>query len=114
MAVMHVRVVSPETVVFEGEAAGLVAPAWDGQVGVLPGHAPMIALLGVGVLDVDLPAGGSHRYHVAGGVMKVVDDQVTVLTEYAGKEPPSEVPASARVHPDDITESSALAGNPLV
>lgn len=114
MSVMHVRVVSPETVVFEGEASSLVAPAWDGQVGVLPGHAPMMALLGMGVLDIDLPGGGSHRFHVAGGVLKVVDDQVTVLTEYAGKEPPQQVPDIARIYPEDITESSALAGNPLV
>jgi F-type H+-transporting ATPase subunit epsilon len=114
VATMHVRVVSPETVVFQGEAAGLVAPAWDGYVGVLPGHAPMMALLGVGVLDVDLPGGGSQRFHVAGGVLKVVENQVTVLTEYAGKEPPEVVPEGARIHPEDITESSALAGNPLV
>jgi F-type H+-transporting ATPase subunit epsilon len=111
---MHVRVVSPEAVVFEGQATGLVAPAWDGRVGVLPGHAPMIALLGVGVLDIDVPGGGSHQFHVAGGVLKVVDDQVTMLTEYAGSEPPETVPEGARIDPDDVIESSAVAGNPLV
>lgn len=114
MAVLNVRVVSPQSVVFEGEAASLVAPSWDGQVGVLPGHAPMITLLGAGTLDVDLPGGGSHRFHVAGGVLKVVSDEVTVLTEYAGEEPPEVLPEGARIEPDDITTAGATAGNPLV
>ena len=55
---LHVRVVSPEELLFEGVAASVVAPAWDGKVGVLPGHAPMIALLGSGELSIDRPAGG--------------------------------------------------------
>ena len=57
---LGVRVVSPEKVVYEGRASSLVAPAWDGQVGILPGHAPFLALLGSGELTVDLPAGGSE------------------------------------------------------
>ena len=86
---LSVRVVSPAEIVFEGEAASLVAPAWDGQVGVLPGHAPLLTLLGSGELAVDLPGGGSERFHVAGGVMKVEAGVVTVLAEYAGTEPPA-------------------------
>ncbi len=114
MATLHVRVVSPETIVYEGEASSIVAPAWDGQLGVLPGHAPLMALLGAGTLDIDLPGGGSHRFHVAAGVVKVLDDQVTVLTEYAGEEPPEVVPEGAHLHPEDFTEDAASAGNPLV
>lgn len=101
MATLNVRVVSPDRVVFEGEASALVAPAWDGQVGVLPGHAPMLALVGAGALTVDRPGGGSDTYHVAGGVLKVERNTVTLLTEYAGTEPPEEVPASAIVYAED-------------
>lgn len=104
MASLSVRVVSPEKIVFEGEASALVAPAWDGQVGVLPGHAPMLALLGAGELNVDRPGGGSDSFHVAGGVLKVERDNVTLLTEYAGDEPPSEVPASAVVYAEDVED----------
>jgi F-type H+-transporting ATPase subunit epsilon len=104
VAVIEVRVVSPGATVFQGEATSLVAPAWDGRVGVLPGHAPMIALLGAGVLDVDLPGGGSQSFHVAGGVLKVLDDHVTVLTEYAGKEPPTDLPEGVVIHPEDIAD----------
>ncbi len=81
--VLSVTVVSPEHVVFKDDVVGLVAPAWDGMVGVLPKHAPMLALLGVGVLALDLPGGGSRSFRVSGGVLKVERDQVIVLTEQA-------------------------------
>ncbi len=99
---LSVRVVSPEREVFRGSAASVVAPAWDGMVGILPGHAPLITLLGHGVLAVDLPDGGSERFHVAGGVLKVEGDEVVVLTEYAGDEPPESVPPEAIIHPEDV------------
>jgi len=108
---IHVRVVSPEKVVYEGDASALVAPAWDGKVGILPGHAPLLALLGAGELSVEAPGGGSKTYHVAGGVLKVEASQVTVLTEYAGAEPPPDLAAGTVVQPEDVVEASA--GNPL-
>ncbi|RMH14877.1 MAG: ATP synthase F1 subunit epsilon [Gemmatimonadetes bacterium] len=108
---LKLRVVSPERSVFDGDAAALVAPAWDGRVGVLPGHAPLITLLGHGELVIDLPAGGSQTFQVAAGVLMVESDQVTVLTEYADVEPPSELPAAAVLHMDDVVETTA--GNPL-
>lgn len=101
---LKVRVVSPEKVVFEGEASAVVAPAWDGQVGILPSHAPMLALVGSGELSIERPGGGSDTFHVAGGVLKVERDHVTVLTEYAGTEPPAEVPASAIVYAEDVED----------
>lgn len=107
---LRVRVVSPAKVVFEGDAAALVAPGWDGMVGILPGHAPFLSLIGVGALTVDLPGGGSEAFHVAGGVLKVLENKVTVLTEYAGSEPPTEIPPEAILHPEDVFVS---AGNPL-
>ena len=98
---LKVRVVSPDRIVFEGEASAVVAPAWDGQVGILPSHAPMLALVGSGKLNIERPGGGSDTFHVAGGVLKVERNQVTLLTEYAGTEPPAVVPADARVYAED-------------
>ena len=66
MADLEVRVVSPEALLFEGASSSVVAPAWDGKVGILPGHAPMIALLGSGELTIDLFEGGSETFFVAG------------------------------------------------
>ncbi len=101
---LSVRVVSAEEAVYEGAAASVVAPVWDGQVGILPGHAPMIALLGHGELAIDGPEGGSEIFYVAAGVIKVEDNKVTVLTEYAGSGPPAELPAAAILSPEDVEE----------
>jgi F-type H+-transporting ATPase subunit epsilon len=103
LATLQVRVVSPAKVFFEGEAASVVAPAWDGKVGILPRHAPMIALLGAGPLSIDQPGGGSVEIHVAGGVLQVEDNRVTVLTEYAGDvaPDPDRIPTDM-MRPEDI------------
>ena len=102
MTPLEVRVVSPDRTVFEGRATSVVAPAWDGRVGILRGHAPMITLLGQGELVVDRSGGGSATFHVAGGVLKVEDDRVTVLTEYAGEKPPGVLPEGVLIEREDL------------
>ena len=79
---LRVSVVSPESTLYEGEADMVVAPAWDGELGVLRGHAPLLALLGEGSLRVRA-ADGEHRFHIAGGFLQVANDVVTVLSERA-------------------------------
>ena len=76
---LKVSVISPEKVLYEGEAASVVAPAYDGEVGILTGHAPMMTLLGTGSLRI----GGGQSFQIAGGFMQVVDDTVRVVTEKA-------------------------------
>ena len=113
-AALTVRVVSPESTVFDGEARSLVAPSWDGQVGILGGHAPFMTLLGAGELTLDLSDGGSEVFFIVGGFMKVENDEILVLAEYAGKEPPPEgLPPGAVYHPDDDEELFSMPGNPL-
>lgn len=79
---LTVSVISPERTVFEGQADMVVAPAWDGEIGILRGHAPLVILLGDGELRVQGP-GGEQRFHVAGGFMQVAENVVTVLSERA-------------------------------
>ena len=79
---LKVSVISPERVLFEGEARSVVAPAFDGEVGILPQHAPMMTLLGRGVLRLDGPS-GEQRFTVEGGFLQVADDEVRVVTERA-------------------------------
>lgn len=79
---LRVAIISPEKTIYEGEADMVVAPAWDGEVGVLRGHAPMLVLLGAGEMRVS-SGGSEQRFRVEGGFMQVADDVVTVLSESA-------------------------------
>jgi F-type H+-transporting ATPase subunit epsilon len=79
---LHVVVLSPERTVFDGAADSVVAPAYNGSLGILRGHAPLMALLGEGSLRITT-GGQEHRYTVAGGFLQVADNQVTVLSERA-------------------------------
>jgi F-type H+-transporting ATPase subunit epsilon len=78
---MQVTVISPDASMFDGEADAVIAPAYDGQVGILPNHAPFMTLLGEGTLTVRR-AGTASRFSVRGGFMQVVDNRVRVVTEH--------------------------------
>lgn len=79
--VMELRVVTPAAVVFEGAVRSIIAPAWDGLAGVLPGHAPYLTALGEGPLEVDTGSGQRQTFHLSGGVMKVEANRVDVLAD---------------------------------
>jgi F-type H+-transporting ATPase subunit epsilon len=83
---LQVVVISPERTIFDGSADSVIAPAWDGEVGILRGHAPLMALLGAGDLRVR-SAGKVEHFHVEGGFLQVVDNVVTVLSERAETAP---------------------------
>ena len=78
---MQVTVISPEASMFDGEADAVVAPAFDGKVGILPNHAPFMTLLGEGTLTVR-HAGAASRFSIRGGFLQVVDNRVRVVTEH--------------------------------
>jgi F-type H+-transporting ATPase subunit epsilon len=80
LIVLRVSVISPEASLFEGDASAVVAPAFDGEVGILTGHAPMMTLLGKGVLRVE-GSSGQRTFSIEGGFLQVVKDQVRVVTE---------------------------------
>jgi F-type H+-transporting ATPase subunit epsilon len=79
---LQVSVISPERTIFEGQAEQVVAPAWDGEVGILRGHAPMLVLLGEGEVRIR-SAAQDQRFQIAGGFLQVADDHVTILSEHA-------------------------------
>jgi len=79
---MKVSVVSPEQALYDGDATAVVAPAFDGEVGILPRHAPFLTLLGTG--DLVIRSGsGARRFRVEGGFLQVVADRVRVVAEQA-------------------------------
>lgn len=79
---LTVSVISPEALLFEGSTDSVVAPAFDGEVGILTGHAPLMTLLGRGVLRIGSGA-EAKWFTVEGGFLQVVDNQVRVVTEKA-------------------------------
>ena len=81
---LNVSVISPEKTLFEGSVDSVVAPAFDGEVGILPGHAPMMTLLGKGTLKLGTE-GRAGRFSVEGGFLQVVDNAVRVVTERASQ-----------------------------
>jgi len=78
---LKVQVISPEATLFEGEAQSVIAPAFDGEVGILTGHAAMVTTLGAGVLRL----GDGQAFRVEGGFLQVADNEVRVVTEKAVK-----------------------------
>jgi F-type H+-transporting ATPase subunit epsilon len=79
---LTVTVISPEAILFEGETDSVIAPAYDGELGILTGHAPMMTLLGRGTLRLGA-GGGTRRFTIEGGFLQVVDNQVRVVTDRA-------------------------------
>ena len=77
---MRVTVISPEAAIFDGEADAVTAPAYDGQVGILPRHAPFTTLLGRGPLVVTSGT-TRHRFEVNGGFLQAVHNTVRVVAE---------------------------------
>ena len=78
---MEVLVISPERTVFQGQAESLVAPAHDGEVGILPKHAPFMTLLGKGTLSIR-EGGATRKFRVQGGFLQVVSNTVRIVAEH--------------------------------
>ena len=76
---LHVSVISPEASLFEGDASSVIVPAFDGEVGILTGHAPMMTLLGKGELRIDGDSG--KKFTIEGGFLQVLGNNVRVVTE---------------------------------
>ena len=79
---MAVEVVSPEAILYHGHATSVQVPAYDGLLGILPRHAPLLALLGRGVLTLRT-ASGDLRFQVGGGFVQVRNNVVRVVAEEA-------------------------------
>ncbi len=80
---MRVSVISAERSVFDGEADAVVAPAYDGFVGILPRHAPFMTLLGQGIVKIQT-GGTVTRLSVMGGFLQVASNVVRIVSRRAG------------------------------
>ena len=80
---LQLVVVTPEKTVLDEPVSGLRLPLYDGQIGILPGRAPMIGRLGYGELKITGIDGRERSYFVDGGFVQVNGPIVSVLTNRA-------------------------------
>ena len=82
MATIHFDLVSPEKLAFSGEVDQVDIPGWEGDFGVLAGHAPVVAAVRPGILTI-ISGGTRTKLIVLGGLAEVSDDRLTVLADVA-------------------------------
>jgi F-type H+-transporting ATPase subunit epsilon len=80
---LQVELVSADSRVWSGEASMIVARTVDGEMGVLPGHAPVLSVLAAGQVRVTPVEGGQVVAQVDGGFLSVEHDRVIVASERA-------------------------------
>lgn len=85
---LHVEVVSAERSIWSGEAVNIIARTVEGDIGVLPGHSPVVALLQPSAVEIYTPDGNREVIAVDDGFISVAQGRVSVLSSFArlGKE----------------------------
>jgi len=83
MNTIHVDVVSAEESIFSGEARFVALPGESGELGVYPRHTPLITLVKAGSVRIEMADGSEEFVFVAGGIIEVQPDRVTVLSDTA-------------------------------
>lgn len=80
---LRLVLVTPEKTLLDQPIADLRFPLYDGQMGVLPGRAPLVGRLGTGELRFTDEAGVHHSYFIDGGFVQIKGEVVTILTNRA-------------------------------
>ena len=83
MNTIHVDVVSAEESLFSGAARFVALPGEAGELGILPKHTPLISRIKPGSVRIELPDGSEEFIFVAGGILEVQPNCVTVLSDTA-------------------------------
>ena len=80
---IHVDVVSAEEQIFSGEAEFVALPGEAGELGIYPKHTPLITRIKPGAVRIEKADGGEEFVFVAGGILEVQPNRVTVLADTA-------------------------------
>ena len=83
MAGLHFELVSPARLLFSGDVASVNIPGTEGEMGILPGHAPVLSTLRPGVVVINKETGAPEKIFVRGGFAEVNPSGLTVLAETA-------------------------------
>ncbi|MFH4354312.1 MAG: F0F1 ATP synthase subunit epsilon [Neisseriaceae bacterium] len=81
---MHVEVVSNEEYIYSGEASFIVVSTYQGELGIYPGHTPIMSLLKPGALRIVIPTEQKEELiALSGGLIEVQPERVTILSDVA-------------------------------
>ena len=83
MAGLHFELVSPARLLFSGDVASVTLPGTEGEMGIYPGHSPVLTTLRPGIVTVTRDGGASERIFVKGGMAEVNPQGLTLLAEVA-------------------------------
>ena len=79
---LHLEIVTPEKLAYADDVDSVQLPGSEGELGVLPHHAPLLTMLGVGELRIR-KAGAEESFAIVGGFLQVRPDRVVVMAETA-------------------------------
>ena len=79
---LHLEIVTPERLAYSDEVDSVQLPGSEGELGVLPHHAPLVSMLGVGELRIR-KGGAEESFAIVGGFLQVRPDKVVVMAETA-------------------------------
>lgn len=80
---LRVELVAADQAVWAGDAKMVIAKTIEGEIGLLPGHEPMLAILGAGEVRITLPTGETIKANAEDGFLSVEHDVVTVVARHA-------------------------------
>lgn len=80
---LQVELVSPERILYSGEAEMVILRAGGGDIAFLTGHAPFLGALGIGAVRIQKVGGGEEQAAVHGGFVEVRDNRVIILSDVA-------------------------------
>jgi len=122
---LHLEIVTPEKRAFTGDVDEVIVPGSEGELGILPHHAPLISLLGQGVLRLK-QGGQEQEFAVFGGFLQVRPDRVVVLAETADMDSEidlaraeharqeAELALEGAIEPADLAEARAALQRALI
>jgi len=108
MATIKVDVVSAEEQIFSGQAKFVALPGEAGELGILPGHTPLITRIRPGAVRIEAESGEEEFVFVAGGILEVQPGAVTVLADTAirGKDLDEAKAEQARKRAEEVLQNS--------
>jgi F-type H+-transporting ATPase subunit epsilon len=79
---LMLEIVTPERLAYSGEVDSVQVPGIEGELGILPHHAPLVSMLGIGELRMR-KGGNEESFAIAGGFVQVRPDKVVIMAETA-------------------------------